>query len=155
MAESLIHLHSHSDASLQDGMFSPSDLLLDKDDEYLLQYKLTYQFGGVKLSKVYIHRIIMKCPKGYVVDHINGNRFDNRKINLRICLQKENMRNRKANAGRKFKGIKRANSGWQARIGIDGKDIHLGTFPTEIEAAKAYNVAAVKYHKEYARLNDV
>lgn len=132
-----------------------SSLKLDAEDKYLLQYKITASKAGFKLSKVYLHRLIMKAPKGMVVDHINGDRFDNRKCNLRICTQAENMRNRKPNAGVKYKGVRLKYSRFEARIGVGKKQIFIGKFDTEIEAAMAYNEAAVKFHGEYARLNEI
>jgi hypothetical protein len=106
---------------------------------------------------VSMHRIIMEAEKGQHVDHINGDGLDNRKENLRLCCHSENLRNRGKNVNNTsgFKGVVKQKNGkpWSAEITVNYKHIHLGTFKTKIEAAKAYNVAALKYHGEFARLN--
>ena len=105
-----------------------------------------------------IHRLIMNCPDGMVVDHINHNKLDNRKENLRICTHRNNTRNRTKYTPTisKYKGISydgRRISNLIVRIVVDSKCIYVGSFIDEIEAAKAYNVAAKKYFGEYALLN--
>lgn len=102
-----------------------------------------------------MHRAIMNCPEGMVVDHINGNKLDNRKINLRICTHKENIRNGKGMSHKKYKGayFSKERSKFYSKIKVNYKSIHLGYFSTEEAAASAYNQAAIKYHGEFAKLN--
>jgi len=109
----------------------------------------------------YLHRLILNAEKGQFVDHINGNTLDNRISNLRICKNKDNIRNqpKPKNNTSGYKGvclIKRnckLSKPFSSRIGVDGKNIHLGYFSTAEDAAKAYDIAAKYYFKEFARLN--
>jgi hypothetical protein len=111
------------------------------------------EIGG---KKVYMHRLIMNPPAGMVVDHINGNRWDNRRGNLRVCTQAENLRNsRKSRGTSRFKGVfwDAVRRKWRAIIRYQGKTVHLGRFSDEVKAARAYDRAAVKLFGQYARLN--
>lgn len=135
----------------------------DEDYEFLSQFKWCYSHGyaqrRVNNKNVYMHRFLAG-EHGKIVDHINRNKLDNRRSNLRVCTQSENNMNRITNAVRevaKYKGAhwnKRANK-WMACIKSNGKQIHLGYFKSEEDAANAYNYAALKYFGEYARLNVV
>ena len=113
--------------------------------------------NGGKLTSETMHRIILIPKEGFVIDHINGNKLDNRKENLRYCLHCENTRNSKINSRNKtgYKGViwHKRDKKFQANIRINGKRIHLGYFIKAEDAARAYNAAAIKYHKEFARLN--
>lgn len=103
-----------------------------------------------------LHREIMGNPEGLVVDHINGDILDNRKYNLRVCTTKENIRNSKPQEGTStYKGVSwdKDRNKWIAQIKVDRKGIHLGRFDSEIQAAEAYDNAAINYYGEYARLN--
>lgn len=99
-----------------------------------------------------MHRLIMKAKKGQLIDHINHNKLDNRKKNLRFCTRSESQRNRRkpCNNSTGFKGVYRSYSKngkkWVAKI-------TLGTFQRKIDAAKIYNEAAKKYFGEFAKLN--
>jgi len=109
-----------------------------------------------KQSLLYMHRVIMDAPKGFEVDHINNNRLDNRKENLRICTSSQNKMNTKYKNKAGYRGVSINCSGkYRALIRFDGKNIHLGVFITAKEAAIAYNEAAVKYHGEFANLNKI
>lgn len=109
-------------------------------------------------SAIYMHRFITDCPKGMVVDHINGNTLDNRRENLRVCTNAQNLTNtRKKTSNTKYKGVHRqkGRTNYMAVIGHGGKCIYLGTFETEELAAQAYNDKAIELHGEYASLNEV
>ncbi len=107
---------------------------------------------------VYMHwAIIGKPPKGGLTDHINGNSLDNQKTNLRTCTHAENMRNRRSDQGSRshYKGVcwHNQNNKWVVRIAVNRKQIYLGCFISELDAAKAYDAAARAHHGEFARLN--
>lgn len=135
-------------------------LVDDEDYELLNKFKWQYQLGyAVRNIKVYMHRDIIKTEEGLETDHINGNKLDNRKENLRKVTQSQNQANRKKGKNKSsiYKGViwhKRRNH-WLAQITINRKKIYLGSFNNEIDAAKAYNEAAIKYFGEFARLNEV
>jgi HNH endonuclease len=90
-------------------------------------------------------------------DHINGDRLDNRRENLRLVTKRQNNFNKKVRSDSLtgIKGITRCGNRWQALISSDGVKRYLGSFPTPYDAAVAYNQAALLYHGDYARLNDL
>ena len=96
---------------------------------------------------------------GKSIDHIDGDGLNNTRSNLRFCTQGENTMNRRKqeNASSIYKGVSyyKPYKNWKARIIINRKEIHLGYFDTEIEAAKAYNAKAVELFLEFANLNNV
>ena len=114
--------------------------------------------GGAYVGYRSLHRLITGCPDGHVVDHINGNGLDNRRANLRICIQPENIRNRKMhkNNASGFKGVfldatcKRGRP-WRSRITVSGQRINLGRFNTPEEAHAAYCKASREKHGDFAR----
>lgn len=94
----------------------------------------------------------MKPPKGMVVDHIDGNKSNNTRENLRICTQKENTWNQRQRRTDLPKGVTLLNTGrWQAQIGINGRHYFLGTYSTADDAATAYRVVSKVLHGEFAR----
>ena len=105
-----------------------------------------------------IHRIIMGVKSAKIsIDHINGNPLDNRKENLRKCVQSQNTKNRskiKRKTTSKYKGVYLSRGKWVAMIRSDYKRYYLGAFSDEKEAAEKYNQAAIKYHKKFAKLNE-
>ena len=82
-------------------------------------------------------------PAGKEMDHINGNRLDNRLENLRLVTSRENNQNRSLHRATGMCGYRwhKRDKKWHARIYINGKHIHLGAFSNENEAQKAYNIA--------------
>jgi hypothetical protein len=103
---------------------------------------------------VKLHRLIMGEPlPGMIVDHINRDRLDNRKANLRICGLRENNRNTgispKNTSGYKGVSFIPKNRKWRAYIHIEGRQKHLGIFETAEEAAQSYETAAAQYFGVY------
>lgn len=110
-----------------------------------------------KPKHILMHREILGCKKGELTDHINGNGLDNRRSNLRKCNSSESNRNvgmRNHNTSG-YMGVHRHENAWCAGIRVNGKHIHLGSYQDPKEAALAYNKAAVKYHGEFATLNEL
>ena len=91
------------------------------------------------------------------VDHISGDRLDNRRLNLRVASSSQNKMNRRKANGKssKFIGVcwDKSREQWMARIKIDGKPTHIGRFDSELEAAERRDDAAVELHGEFAKLN--
>lgn len=110
--------------------------------------------------KCYLHREIVGASRGQRVDHVNGNGLDNRRENLRLCSNADNMRNMRVSQARgssRFKGVSWfvRHELWRAYIVVDYKQIHLGYFKSEHEAAEAYNAAARERFGKFARLNEL
>ncbi len=110
-----------------------------------------------KLTVYSMHRVIMCAPKGMFVDHINGNTLDNRRANLRTCTQQENTRNQRKQAGKSsvYKGVHLETrlGRYRAQIRVNGKRKFLGYFISEIDAALAYDRAAIEFFGEFANPN--
>lgn len=105
----------------------------------------------------YMHRLIVGAKVGEVVDHINHDGLDNRRSNLRVCTQRENLRNRdrkSCNSGTGYLGVYPNGHGrFRARLRHEGKFISLGTFDTAEEAARVRDAAALELFGEFAGLN--
>jgi hypothetical protein len=104
-----------------------------------------------------MHREVIKVGKGFVVDHINRNGLDNREANVRQATNSENNYNRRKpnkNTSSKYKGVYRhRGKTWRAMIKVNKKNMHIGSFDDELEAAKAYDKAALVYQGKYAAIN--
>ena len=122
-----------------------------------LRKNLVYFRHTLSGKTISLHRYIYGLDRlnGLVVDHINGDTLDNRKINLRAVTVEQNNMNRKNRPNKTgYKGIKIARSKtekYTARINYKKKSIYLGTFPTPEEAHAAYCEASKKYHGEFGR----
>lgn len=100
---------------------------------------------------------ILGTPLGVIVDHINGDTLDNRRCNIRKATKLQNMHNQRGHrdSSSHYKGVswEERRNRWLARICVNYRPIFLGYYDTELDAAKAYNEAARKYHGTFARLN--
>lgn len=137
---------------LTQGKFALVD---DEDFEYLNQFKWTIikrTYAG-RRDGILMHRVIMNTPSGMETDHINGDGFDNRKINLRICTRAENGRNMKKrkDGSSRFKGVcwDKSRGTWNARV----QEKFIGRFFDEENAALAYDKKARELFGEFARTN--
>ena len=102
-----------------------------------------------------LHRILTGAAVGMVVDHINGEPLDNRRSNLRVCTQQQNLWNGRAHRDgtSRYRGVCLRKSDGRWRVQIQGKQ--LGVFDNEDEAGLAYNAAALERFGRFARLNVV
>jgi dipeptidase D len=130
------------------------------DDECVYAARIIKKTVAGRVKAVYLHREIMRPPRGLLVDHRNNNTLDNRRANLRLATHSQNACNSnsridKSKTVSRFRGLvflKRKKK-WGARIGYQGKVMWLGSFNNEIDAARAYDNAAKQYHGEFAKLN--
>lgn len=106
-----------------------------------------------------------KLPKGFLVDHINGDKLDNRRVNLRLATRLDNEANKRkrlTQGGKppssQYKGVSKVKDGrkkcWRGTLTYEKQQKHLGAFFTEREAAEAYNEAAKEWFGEFAHLNE-
>lgn len=143
-------------------------LVDDEDYPLLCQWKWCYDKGyaarrvttaGRRPYLLYMHRFLMNAQQGQFVDHIDGNRANNIRSNLRICTKAQNGQNRHVPAPNKvsrYKGVSRTHNTydrWQALIIAHGKRHYLGSYPSQEEAAHAYDKKARELHGEFAQLN--
>ena len=125
-----------------------------KSDGYIgIGVSVNKKFKLLKGHRVAWYLFYKELPN--VVDHKNGDRADNRIINLRSCTQQENLRNSKQRTGSKskYKGVSwnsRVNK-WQAKICVDYHSTHLGYFSKEEEAKEAYENKAKEIFKEFKK----
>lgn len=117
-------------------------------------YAKTYRRENGKVITIYMHRLLVPTEKGLVVDHINGDKTDNRRANLRVCRIAENIRGAKLSKKNTTgcKGVTKVagKNKWVATIRLDLKRICLGTFDNVEAAAAAYKEASLKYHGIYS-----
>jgi hypothetical protein len=115
-----------------------------------------YVTHGMGKNQILLHRFIVGAKGTEIVDHINHNKFDNRRSNLRVCTNQQNTMNRgkQSNGNNEYKGICFTSHGkWQAQIVYNGESIYLGLYDNAISAAKAYDNAARNLFGKYAYLN--
>jgi hypothetical protein len=130
----------------------------DEDFKYLNQWKWHLHGDGYAcrtMKKIKMHRVLIDCPINLEVDHIDGNKLNNQKSNLRICTHQQNMANQKKYKTNTtgYKGVTIWKQYIRAQIQINKKRIYLGFFPDLISAAKAYDKKAKELWGSFARLN--
>lgn len=131
------------------------------DDANYVQAKFFDQNGI--LQSMLLHQYIMYLSDCFeedkIIDHSNGIILDNTFANLRNCSHNQNCMNqqKQKNRSSNYKGVSWDNNSgkWKSHICVNHKHIHLGMFDDEMDGAKAYNVAAIKYFGEFAKLNKV
>lgn len=140
---------------------------LNKFKWYALQTKEKGQYYAArhtpkingKRNLVFMHRSLLNPPIEMETDHVNRNKLDNRRENLRVATRSQNSQNRRkmGNSKMSYKGIylsrENRRNKWGATIRVNGKFKHLGYYFTDKEASFAYDKAAQKYHKEFALTN--
>ena len=149
----------------------------DDDFDLVMQFKWSLSRKGYAQARVpaklkskynvkgiHLQRLLLwdKAQDGWIVDHINGNKLDNRRENLRLVTMSQSNMNRglihferRQSIFSKYKGVWWDRNKWRAAITVAGKKIYLGRFFDENEAALAYNKAALLYHGEFACLNKI
>ena len=106
-----------------------------------------------------MHRFVMDYyDKDMVVDHINRNKLDNRKANLRTSTRRENTINKsvQSNNTSNIPGVswRKDRNKWRAYITVNGKQISLGMFKDKEEAVKARKEGEREYFGEFAPINN-
>jgi hypothetical protein len=134
--------------------------IVDDEDYQLVSayhWKLSHNGYAVcgACEKIRMHRIIMGDPEKFEVDHINGNKLDNRRENLRLATRHQNMRNRGPLSTNKtgYKGVSKFRSGFKATISVNKRTKIIGVFSSAEEAARAYDEVAKILFGEFAWLN--
>jgi len=145
-------------------IYKDKELNIDPEDLHLLKehnwiYNRNYLECFTSGRTIKLDRLIVNALESEEVDHINHDILNISKSNLRKCTHAQNCYNRNSDpfSSSEYKGvtkrIKKKYISWDARIRIGERIIHLGSFRDELEAAKAYNDAAIKYFGEFALVN--
>lgn len=123
--------------------------------------KFGYWYIGCGYRHYLAHRFVWflhngEIPNGLDIDHIDGDRSNNKISNLRLATRSQNLRNKKISKSNKtgFKGVfKLPNGRFQSSIRVNGKQNYLGVFSTAEEAGLAYDLAAMEFYGEFAKTN--
>jgi len=127
-----------------------------KDDD---KYAHTWSYKSGIRKTLALHRLLMNPPSHLHVDHINCNKMDNRRKNLRFCTPHQNTFNQpgRKNTSSKYKGVawRSERNHWKVCIELKGKPIYIGSSRCEKEAASMYNKKAIELFGEFAWLNKI
>ena len=116
-------------------------------------YAVTRHRYDGQVKPALLHRLILDAPPGYFVDHIDRDRLNNRRANLRLCNPTVNAINRSSAPNKTgFRGVWQHGRGYYASICVNRKKVHIGPFSTAELAAAAYTGAATVVHGEVANI---
>ena len=165
---------------LLNGMHHGEALIDEEDNDLVMKYKwyskkqngnnfyaCTFATHDDRNSKfLMMHRLVLgllgESNNHIIIDHINGNGLDNRKINLRLVTIRENNINRKKDSHHrgkpchsKYKGVtwSKSKGMWESHIGYNNKLLYLGKYENELDAAFSYNKASEIINGEYSKPN--
>lgn len=128
----------------------------DQTQSYYATRGITRPSG--KQKTILMHRLIAGDPDGKIVDHKDHDTLNNRRKNLRAVSDAESNWNRRirkdSTSGATGVTWNSRDRLWYARLGVNGKRLHLGNFKTKEEAISAYSTAAIEHHGAFADLND-
>lgn len=139
-----------------------NEIIIDENLFYdIIKYNWWIQDGYVKGrpegKPTLLARFIMKYQGELYVDHINNNKLDNRKSNLRLATPQENAQNTSSREGSSSNHVgvcfRKDSKKWRAYITVNKEMIHLGTFTNEIDAAKARDIATLTYYGDHGNFN--
>jgi hypothetical protein len=148
------------------GKTNKETLISDGDYSNVVKYKWSmcragkgYARAWIDGKDVYLHHFLVGKIKNKEIDHVNGNTLDNRRKNLRFCNRSQNQMNRSKSANKSsiYKGVdlnKFCNK-WRARVRKNGRYVYEERFNSEVDAARAYNNAALIFYGKYANLNKI
>jgi hypothetical protein len=105
--------------------------------------------------KVYLHRFILRVPKGSDTDHKDRDRLNNQRGNLRAATRAQNNMNGKTRSQSGYKGVVMRRGNYDAKIKLGGKIVYLGRRPVARDAALLYDAAALKHFGEFACTNEM
>jgi hypothetical protein len=143
---------------------APSSALVDDGDYAALaasrwSLKNGYAARTVRRDRrvitLYMHRVILDAAPGQICDHVNGDKLDNRRENLRLVTSQQNHWNRQKNHNNRsgYKGVRKYGDRWKASIKVSGRSVHLGYHDSAELAALLYDHAARRFYGPFARLN--
>ncbi|KAB2380198.1 HNH endonuclease [Bacillus toyonensis] len=124
------------------------NIIVDDDFKYdrKIGYDRQYAYLHINLKKIYLHRYITGASEGEFVDHINRNKLDNRKENLRIVTRKQNQQN----IDRKGYSLEKRTGRYRVSLKIDGAQTSIGYYDTKEEAREVYKREHAKQYGEFS-----
>lgn len=117
-------------------------------------YARTFDWPRPDRVTVKLHQAIIQPPPGLVVDHINGDRLDNRRSNLRLATDSQNTMNRRCTGGKvPYRGVSIRGERFHAKLRWQNEYFHLGDFRTAEDAARMYDIFSLLIAGDFAHTN--